>query len=269
MTMLDSRLNRKIGKTMIGHRMLAPGDRVLVAVSGGIDSLVLTWLLDHWRRKTPFTYELLAVHIDMGFDPATAPAVARALNRLPVPYLLDDCSRLAPEIDGCHACARLRRKRLFDLAAVHRCNRLAFGHHADDMLETLLLNMCYAGNLSTLLPRQDLFGGRLTIIRPLAGLHKHDVWRLADLAGLAPVKTPCPFGEGSRRQKVRQALALLADDAPPVRGNMLAALYNVKSDYLPRTQDRAVLLSASVDPPRDRYLPTGSDTVGSADCEGQ
>ncbi len=231
--MLDPRLNRKIGKTMIGHRMLAPGDRVLVAVSGGIDSLALTWLLDHWRRKTPFTYDLLAVHIDMGFDPATAPAVARALNQIPVPYLIDDCTHFAPEIDGCHACARRRRKRLFDLAATHRCNRLAFGHHADDMLETLLLNMCYAGNISTLLPRQELFSGRLTIIRPLAGLFKSEVWRLAELAGLEPVKTPCPFGDDSHRQKVRRTLALLAEDEPPVRGNMLAALYNIKQAYLP------------------------------------
>ncbi len=231
--MADRRIDRKIGKTMTGHRMLAPGDRVLVAVSGGIDSLVLTWLLDRWRRKTPFTYHLLAAHIDMGFDPATAVAVARALDRFPVPYLIDDCRHLAPEIDGCHACARHRRKRLFDLAAAHQCNRIALGHHADDMLETLLLNMCYAGNTSTLLPRQDLFAGRLSIIRPLAGLHKEEVRRLAAMAGIEPVKTPCPFGDNSRRQKVRQALAFLAADGPRVRRNMLAALYNVRHEYLP------------------------------------
>ncbi len=218
---------------MHAHRMLAPGDRVLVAVSGGIDSLVLAWLLDHWRRKTPFSYDLLAVHIDMGFDPATAPAVARQLNRLPIPYLIDDCTKHGADLDGCHACARLRRKRLFDLAAAHRCNRLAFGHHADDMLETLMLNMCYAGNISTLLPRQDLFSGRLTIIRPLAGLYKEDVLRIGAVAGITPVKTPCPFGTDSRRQKIRDLLAHLFELDPPVRANMLAALGNVKPDYLP------------------------------------
>jgi len=220
---------------MQSYQMLQPDAKIMIAVSGGIDSLVLAWILDRWRHKTPFSYSLLAVHIDLGFDTTTSQLVADQLNRLSIPYIIDHFQPPIPvsEIDGCYHCARQRRNRLFDLAAQFKCRSIAFGHHKEDMLETLFLNLCYAGNISTLLPQQHLFNKRLSIIRPMAYLEKADIIALGKKMGITAVKNPCRFSEDSKRQKMRDWLTDLYARDPVIKGNMFAALGNVKLDYLP------------------------------------
>ena len=223
------------------HRydMLRQGDRVMVAVSGGVDSLVLAWLLDSWRAKAPIDYELLAVHLDMGFgaEDSVSP-VARQLERLALPFLIertDFGSRALAAENGksaCFHCARQRRNRLFELAREREMTKIAFGHHKDDILETFFLNLLYAGNISTMVPRQDLFAGRLSIIRPLAFIDKDEIRRIAASLGIQPVKNPCTVDGDSKRQGIRKLLQGLYRVNPGTKANIFAALENVRQEYL-------------------------------------
>ena len=238
MNVLSKAVNRRIGKAMHRYNMLADGDRVLIAVSGGVDSLVLTWLLNSWRRKAPINYEILAVHIDNGYDSRMVDRVAEQLQKISVPYQVvktDFWERAAMAEEGksiCYHCARLRRNRLFAIADQENFNKMAFGHHKDDIIETFFINLLYAGNLSTMVPNQKLFSGRLNIIRPLAFLEKEEIIRIADTLEILPVKNPCPKDKDSKRREARRIAASLSALDPKVKSNIFAALANIREGYL-------------------------------------
>ena len=211
----------------------------MVAVSGGVDSLVLVRLLDSWRAKAPIDYELLAVHLDMGFGTEEgACPVARQLERLAIPFLIEltdfGARALATENgkSACFHCSRQRRNRLFELARERGMTKIAFGHHRDDILETFFLNLLYGGNISTMVPRQDLFSGRLSLIRPLAFIDKDEILQLATAFDIQPVKNPCTVDTGSKRQEIRKMLRCLYSANPRAKANIFAALGNVRQGYL-------------------------------------
>ncbi|MDH3329476.1 MAG: PP-loop domain-containing protein [Desulfobulbaceae bacterium] len=238
-------MNRRVGRAMHTYNMLADGDRVLVAVSGGVDSLVLTWLLAFWQHKAPITYEILALHIDMEPDcdlPGTsARKVRKQLD------LLDVRSDIVPALwqppesithpekdtkDVCYNCSSSRRRQLFDFARQENYNKIALGHHQDDIIETFFINLCYAGNISTMVPRQDIFEGRLSLIRPLAFLTKKDISTIAHRLQLKPVRSKCPLSEKTRRMDIRNILNELYTVIPEARPRIFAALSNVRQEYL-------------------------------------
>lgn len=238
MGVLSKAVNRRIGRAMHNYRMLADSDRVLVAVSGGVDSLVLAWILNHWRHKAPISYEVLAVYIDNGFEGRTTDNVQQQLQKIAVPYLIektDFWERAVAAEKGkstCYHCARLRRNYLFSLAEQHGYNKMALGHHKDDILETFFMNLLYAGNLSTMVPRQKLFGGSMDIIRPMAYLEKKDILEIASAAEILPVKNPCPQDKNSKRQEARKIVATLSAMDPKIKSNIFAALANIRKEYL-------------------------------------
>jgi len=238
MSMLSKAANRRIGQAMHRYTMLADADRVLIAVSGGVDSLVLTWILKHWQHKAPIHYDISAVYIDNGFDSSTSHKVAKQLQNIGVPCLVektDFWQRAAAAEEGksiCYHCARLRRNRLFAIAEEQGFNKIGFGHHKDDILETFFINLLYAGNISTMVPKQKLFDGRIHIIRPMAYLEKKDIIEIADGASIVPVKNPCPKDTDSKRQEARRVVASLSGLAPKVKSNIFAALSNIRQGYL-------------------------------------
>ena len=245
MGVLSKAANRRIGQAMHNYRMLADSDRVLVAVSGGVDSLVLALILNHWRHKAPIRYEILAVYIDNGFDSRTADNVQQQLQKIAVPYLIektDFWKRAVAAEKGkstCYHCARLRRNHLFSLAEHRGYNKMALGHHKDDILETFFINLLYAGNISTMVPKQELFGGSMDIIRPMAYLEKKDIMEIADAAGILPVKNPCPQDKDSKRQEARKIVATLSALDPRVKSNIFAALANIRKEYLLQVQNNS------------------------------
>jgi tRNA 2-thiocytidine biosynthesis protein TtcA len=237
--MLNKSVNHRIGLALHTYGMLAAGDRVVLAVSGGIDSLVLAWLLQFWRRKAPIDYELLAVHLDMGFGKKEAALVATQLDRLGLPYLIEKTDfgprAMAAEDgrSGCYHCARQRRHRLFELAREKGCTKIAMGHHQEDIIETFFLNLLWAGNLSTMVPKQELFGGRLALIRPMAYLEKKEIREIGGNLGIEPVSNPCPLAKESKRMQTRALLEKqIYSLDPATKATIFNALANLRPDYL-------------------------------------
>ena len=237
MGVLSKSVNRKIGQAMHDYSMLADGDQVLIAVSGGVDSLVLAWILNYWQHKAPIRYSISAIYIDNGFDSGTSEKVKEQLRKINVQCQVkktDFWERAAAAENGksaCFHCAKLRRNLLFSIAEQHDFNKIAFGHHKDDILETFFINLLYAGNISTMVPRQELFGGRINIIRPMAYLEKKDIQNIAKKVNITPVKNPCPKDSDSKRQEARKVVASLSNLDPNVKSNIFAALSNIRPGY--------------------------------------
>ncbi len=136
------------------------------------------------------------------------------------------------KLKSCFQCARNRRSQLFNLARQRGFNKIALGHHMDDLIETFFLNILYSGNISTMVPVQKLFGGNLVLIRPMAYLEKSEVMMIGGGLGFSPVENFCPFGDKSRRESVRALLASLYDKNPLTKKSLFASLANVRSEYM-------------------------------------
>jgi len=233
-------LKKWMEKAIVDYRMIAAGDRVLIGVSGGADSMVLLNLLDSPMVFVP-PFSLLAVNIDMGFDPSfhAYEALQQHLSRKAYDYILEK-SDIGPlshssynKKNPCFLCSRLRRKRLFEIAAEQGCNKVALAHHRDDIVETLLLNMFYGREISTMMPNQSIFGGKLSIIRPLAYIREKLVKRYAAEQELPVWKNFCPSSDRSKRIYIKNLLDQLEKDNRLVRDNLYRAMGHVKVDYLP------------------------------------
>ena len=207
--------------------LLAEGDRVAVAVSGGKDSRALLDLLLRYRARVPFSYDLIALHVvgtSAGF-PDLRPELEPWFQELGIDYRFAPLV-LSPEealpLD-CHRCTWNRRKALFTAAAELGCNKLAFGHHADDAAATTLLSLMYGGRLETMLPRREFFDEQVTLIRPLIYVLEKDIVRYAKAAGFTDLSPLCPQGLTSKRVQVKALLRHFGRDQKQIRNNLWRA----------------------------------------------
>lgn len=234
----EKRLIRNVGRAIHRYNMISDGDRIAVGLSGGKDSLTLMWVLMYRLRRIPITYSLLAIYIDLGFSEDYSKRLKDFCNvmgyNLHIEYT--DYGNYAHSSHNrenpCFLCARLRRKRLFELADEFGCNKLALGHNKDDIIETLFLNMFYSGEISTMTPYQPFFQGKLTIIRPLALIDEQDIAAFAQYHGFPELKNPCPSAVNSKRSEIKEILAKLYQRNRKVKGNIFRAMSNVKQEYL-------------------------------------
>ncbi|MBW2192217.1 MAG: tRNA 2-thiocytidine(32) synthetase TtcA [Deltaproteobacteria bacterium] len=218
--------------------MISDGDRILVGLSGGKDSLTLMWVLEERRQRIPINYELFAAYVDPGFDGGFGEQLAEYCDEAGFDLSVEstDHGILAHSPQNrenpCFLCSRLRRKRLFEIADERGCNKLALGHNKDDIIETLFLNMCYAGQISTMLPSQSFFQGKFTLIRPLAFVDENVIRHFAEERGCPDFMNPCPTAKVSKRQEIKTLLNALYRSNKKIKGNIFRAMRHVKTDYL-------------------------------------
>ncbi|MDY6836989.1 MAG: ATP-binding protein [Thermodesulfobacteriota bacterium] len=243
----DKAVRRSVGQAIHHYDMIADGDRIAVGLSGGKDSLTLMWILHERLSRIPIHYSLKAIHIDLGFKGAPAPLIeAYCKDRgysLKVEYT-DYGTRSHSEENRenpCFLCARLRRKRLFEMADELGCNKLALGHNMDDIIETLFLNMCYSGEISTMVPCQPFFKGKLVVIRPLAHIDEQAIDRFAQDHDFPFFPNPCPTARTSKRGEIKKMLSGLYETNKKIKGNIFRSLSHIKSDYLLKPRNMAAV----------------------------
>jgi tRNA 2-thiocytidine biosynthesis protein TtcA len=226
-----------MGKAIHRYGLIQDGDRILVGVSGGKDSLTLLHLLHERRSRVPIHYELVAVHIDLGFDSNRTELLRRFFEEKGLPFHIEftDIGRKANSPENrenpCFLCSWERRKRLFHLAYRFKCNKIAFGHHKDDIVETLLINIFYSAEISTMLPIQTLFKGKIVLIRPLALLEEEKIRRFAREMDLPFGPSGCPSSGRTKREEMKRLIETLQRKNHRVKGNIFRALSNIKLDY--------------------------------------
>jgi tRNA 2-thiocytidine biosynthesis protein TtcA len=225
-------LLKKLNKCHRAHQLLQDGDRIALALSGGKDSCTLLHALV--QRRGVERYTLIPIHVLAASDMecgarADVPALTAWLDQLGVEYHLATAEEVQgephrPQQSPCFYCAWRTRKALFDKAQELGCNKLALAHNADDVAQTTLLNLFFQGKVTTMFPRVTLFGGNLTLIRPLAYVPEKDIEEYAAEADLPAPPPPCPAGRESKRHLMRQILAMVEQSNPNVRIQLWRAI---------------------------------------------
>jgi tRNA 2-thiocytidine biosynthesis protein TtcA len=235
---VTKKMKRLMGKALHSRDMIRDGDHVIVAVSGGKDSLSLLWLLRERSRRVPISFRITAVHVDPGFGACSGERMEAFFLTHGFDYRVVK-SNFGPLAHGrenrenpCFLCSRLRRKMLFNLAAEMGCNKIAFGHHKDDMIETFFLNVFYGASISTMAPVQEFFNGKLSIIRPLFMIDQGMITGYAAGMGWPDIPLGCPTAGSSKREEIKTMLNRLYESNKKVKGNIFHALHNVRQEYL-------------------------------------
>ena len=236
-----ARLMRRFHSACADYGLLEDGDHVLIGLSGGKDSLLLTELLGRQARIYKPSIRVTAVYVsveNIGYQTDVA-YLQSYCDEWGVPFVhkttrYDELPAEHRNKNHCFLCSWYRRNALFDVAREMGCNKIALGHHRDDILETLLLNMVYGGNISTMPPMLQLDKMPLRIIRPLCLCDEADIRRYAEMAGYKKQVKSCPFEQESSRARTKNILGVLAELNPQVRDSMWAAMENIKGQYLPK-----------------------------------
>ncbi|OGX16288.1 MAG: hypothetical protein A2166_03990 [Omnitrophica WOR_2 bacterium RBG_13_41_10] len=228
-------ISKRVGRAIMDYGMLADGDKIAVAVSGGKDSLTLLRVLKDRQKFVPIKYEILAVHIDLGYPRSCAKKLEAYFKNLGVKYHIEKVDVLKetkPSDINCFWCSWNRRKALFETAYRYGCTKVALGHHKDDIVETVLLNMFFQGEISAMKPEQELFKGKIVIIRPLAYVEENLIRKFVKVEKFPLYDCICPNIFVSNRTKVGKMIKELEKVCPEVKTNIFRSLKRIKKDYL-------------------------------------
>lgn len=240
------RLTKRFHKACADYGLIADGDHILIGLSGGKDSLLLTELLGRRAQIYVPRFKVTALHVrvrerdyhtDLSYlqsfcDEAQVPLIVRDVSIPDTPPIKEDGK--IREIDNpCFLCSWFRRKELFNVAQETGCNKIAFGHHRDDIAETLLMNLIFQGAFATMPPILQMDKMPLQIIRPLCLIDEKDIIDYAQMREYRKQTKLCPFEHVSAREKVKQLLADIKALNPEATDSIYGAMTNIKENYLP------------------------------------
>jgi tRNA 2-thiocytidine biosynthesis protein TtcA len=238
---LEARIGKKTTKAITDFNLIEDGDRVMVGLSGGKDSWALLQILDKLRQRAPIQFSLIAVNVDSGYKEYKHDLIARTCRERGWEYRIEHTSigevmddLLEANATPCSLCARLRRGVLYRIAAEVGASKIALGHHLDDFIETLLLNLFFAGALKAMPARLVSDNGEHVVIRPLVYVGEDEARLYTKQCGLPIIGCCCPAcGDLSlQRQRVKRLITDLEVEHPGVKQSMLKALGNVMPRHL-------------------------------------
>ncbi len=246
---LQKRLQNQVARASKDYGLLEPGDRILCALSGGKDSYAMMSLLAEVRRRSPFDFELIGVNLDQGHPGFQQHVITEWCESQGFAHHMihrDTLSVVKEKIpEGrtyCSLCSRLRRGILYDTAVELGCNKIALGHHRDDTIQTLMLNLLYSGQIKAMPPRLVSDDGRNIVIRPLIYCEEHEITQYAEEMQFPILPCDlCGSQENLQRQQIKQLLNQWNEKNPKVKGNLFAALSNVRASHLLDPKVRAAM----------------------------
>ena len=233
------RIEKRFGKGVVEYGLIEEGDRILIGLSGGKDSLALVELLARRSRILKPRFSVIAVHVVLKNSPYQSDVeyLRNYTESCGIPFVLYETefdastdTRKSP----CFLCSWNRRKALFTVAKEQKCNKIALGHHMDDILETLLMNITYQGTFSSMPPRLVMKKFDMTIIRPMCLVHEADLMELAEIRAYRKQVKNCPYESQSSRSAMKRILHQLEEMNPEARYSLWGSMSNVQEELLPR-----------------------------------
>jgi len=249
MDRLEKRLLAEVARASHDFRLIEPGDRILVAVSGGKDSHAMLYLLRQIQKRAPFPFSIIALNVDQGHPGFPSRTLPDYFEREGYEYKIvteDTYSVVKEKVpEGktfCSLCSRLRRGILYTQAVALGCTKIALGHHRDDVIETLMLNLLYSGQLKAMPARLRSDDGRNVVIRPMVYLSEEELTEFAALKEFPIIPCDlCGSQENLQRKQIKNLMNDLNAKNPKVRANVFAALGNVRPSHLFDVDLRAAL----------------------------
>ena len=235
---LFKKICRKMGTTLRDHSLISEGDRVLVGLSGGKDSMILLEALAERKNAVPFEFNLIAAHVEaagIGYE-IDREGLVSFCSSLDVPLhhrIIEPDLQKDPSKNRCFICSWHRRKALFALTRELKCNKLALGHHRNDAIETLLMNMIYHGSISSLPYTLRMFDGRVHLIRPMMDLDERMLDEYAELNNLVKVEKSCPHENRTRRDNIAKLVRQIEDLHGNGPINIFRSMDKIFDEYLP------------------------------------
>jgi tRNA 2-thiocytidine biosynthesis protein TtcA len=235
-------IRRLVGRAIGDYGLIEQGDRILVALSGGKDSWTLLHMLLALQERAPVGFSLLAATVHPGFPGFQTREIEAGLQKLGVEYRIVSApvqtllhEKLTPDETPCALCSRIKRGVLYTQARETGCTKIALGHHREDVIETLLLNMLYNGRIKAMAPLLHADDGRTIVIRPLFLVPEEAIMRFTAAAGIPVVSCACPAGADRdlKRVRIKNLLAELEREHPGIKANLLASLGRVDKRHLP------------------------------------